>query len=57
MRPISIVIISKNEEHVLGRTLKSLRNISDDIVVADTGSIDGTINTAQENSARVERLV
>ena len=57
MRPISIVIISKNEELVLGRTLKSLRNISDDIVVADTGSTDGTINTAQENSARVERLV
>ena len=57
MRPISIVIIAKNEELVLGRTLKSLRNISDDIVVADTGSTDGTINTAQKNGARVERLV
>ena len=57
MRPISIVIISKNEEHVLGRTLKSLRNISDDIVVADTGSTDGTICIAQENGARVERQV
>lgn len=56
MRPISIVIIAKNEESVLGRTLKSLRNISDDIVVADTGSTDGTINTAQENGARVETL-
>ena len=56
MRPISIVIIAKNEETVLGRTLKSLRNISDDIVVADTGSTDGTINTAQENGARVEIL-
>ena len=57
MRPISIVIIAKNEELVLGRTLKSLRNISDDIVVADTGSTDGTINTAQENGAKVERLI
>lgn len=57
MRPISIVIIAKNEELVLGRTLKSLRNISDNIVVADTGSTDGTINTARENGARVERLV
>ena len=56
MRPISIVIIAKNEELALGRTLKSLRNISDDIVLADTGSTDGTINTAKENGARVEIL-
>lgn len=54
MRPISIVIIAKNEELVLGRTLQSLRNISEDIVVADTGSTDGTINVAQQNGARVE---
>ncbi len=54
---MSIVIIAKNEELVLGRTLKSLRNISDDIVVADTGSTDGTINTARKNGARAETLI
>lgn len=57
MRPISIVIIAKNEELVLGRTLNSLRNITDDIVVADTGSTDDTINTARKSGARVETLI
>jgi glycosyltransferase involved in cell wall biosynthesis len=42
MRPISIVIICKNEAHVIGRSLESLAGITDDIVVYDNGSTDGT---------------
>ena len=42
MVKISIVLICKNEVDVIGRTLKSLEGITDDIIVFDSGSTDGT---------------
>jgi glycosyltransferase involved in cell wall biosynthesis len=42
--PISIVIICKNEIHHIANTINAALLISDDIVVVDTGSTDGTIN-------------
>lgn len=42
MVKISIVLICKNEVDVIGRTLKSLEGITDDIIVYDSGSTDGT---------------
>lgn len=40
---ISVVIICKNEVHIIERLLKSVQDITDDIVVYDNGSTDGTI--------------
>ncbi len=40
--PFSIVIICRNESDGIARTLSGLQGLSDDIVVYDTGSTDGT---------------
>ena len=42
MPPLSIVIITKNEERNIGRCLKSVKDIADDIVVVDSFSEDAT---------------
>jgi glycosyltransferase involved in cell wall biosynthesis len=50
---ISVVIIAKNEAHIFGRILKSLDGVSDDIVVVDNGSTDGTPALCKQFNARV----
>ena len=40
---ISIVVVCKNEAGVIERLLENVQNISDDVVVYDNGSTDGTI--------------
>ncbi|MDB5251443.1 MAG: hypothetical protein JWP27_612 [Flaviaesturariibacter sp.] len=40
---LSVVIICKNEEETIGRTVASVRSVSSDIVVYDSGSTDGTL--------------
>lgn len=40
---LSVIIITKNEAHIIGTTLQSLQGVSDDIIVVDSGSTDGTI--------------
>jgi glycosyltransferase involved in cell wall biosynthesis len=42
MSVISIVIACKNEAAIIASTLQSLQGVSDDIVVYDNGSTDGT---------------
>ncbi len=42
MRKFSIVIITKNEEKNLGKCLESVKGLTDDIVVFDSGSTDNT---------------
>lgn len=51
MQPVSVVIIAKNEAHILAQTLRSIRSLTDDIVVCDTGSNDATIPIAKKNGA------
>lgn len=55
MNNISIVIITKNEEHVLERTLRSLQGITDDLIVVDSGSDDQTISIAEKHGAKIFR--
>jgi tetratricopeptide (TPR) repeat protein len=50
---ITVCLITKNEERFIGRCLESVRDIADQIVVVDTGSIDWTINIAQRFGAEV----
>ena len=50
---ISIVIITKNEEHVLDKTLAGLQGITDDIIIVDSGSTDGTVNIAKKYSKNI----
>src|SRR5690349_7242978 len=53
MQPISVVIITKNAAHLLAPTLQSVKSLTDDIVVCDTGSNDATIPVAVKNGASV----
>jgi glycosyltransferase involved in cell wall biosynthesis len=56
MQPVSVVVIAKNEAHVIGRTLQSIQQLTDNIIVCDTGSTDATIPIAQLNGARIIEL-
>jgi glycosyltransferase involved in cell wall biosynthesis len=54
-RPLSAVLIAKDEEARLGPCLESLA-FADEIVVVDSGSADGTVGLARARGARVEVL-
>lgn len=49
----SVVIITKNEAHIIGKVLGSLSGLSDDIVIVDSGSTDGTVEVCDRSGARV----
>jgi glycosyltransferase involved in cell wall biosynthesis len=53
VRDLSIFIIAKNEADRIGRTIAAVRGLSDDIVVVDSGSTDGTQAEAESAGARV----
>ncbi len=50
---LSLCMIVKNEEHNLGACLASAAGLAGDIVVADTGSTDRTVEIARQHGARV----
>jgi glycosyltransferase involved in cell wall biosynthesis len=50
---ISCFIIAKNEADRIGATIRSVIGLVDEIVVVDSGSIDGTQHIAQSLGARV----
>lgn len=50
---LSVCLITKNEEANLKKCLNSVYELADEIVVADTGSTDATIEIAKEYGARV----
>lgn len=53
MAAISLCMIVKNEEDVLERVLKSVENIFDEIIIADTGSSDNTKKIAYKYTDKV----
>lgn len=52
MRPLSVVIITFNEERNIGRCLASVQGVADDIVVLDSFSTDGTEAIVKAAGAR-----
>jgi glycosyltransferase involved in cell wall biosynthesis len=53
MPPLSIFIIARNEADRIGETIRAVRHLTDDLVVVDSGSTDGTQAVAAELGARV----
>jgi hypothetical protein len=53
MASLELSMIVKNGEPTLARCLESVRSVVDEIVVADTGSTDATVQIARQYGARV----
>lgn len=50
---LSVVIIVKNEEEMIGECLQSVRKLTDEIIVVDGGSEDKTVEIAKKAGAKV----
>src|SRR5688572_24897499 len=50
---LSVAMIVRNAEDLLCQSLDSVRAIADEIVVLDTGSTDGTVDSARAAGAEV----
>ena len=53
MPAISVVIITYNEERNLARCLESVKEVADEIIIADSNSTDRTLAIAKDYSAAV----
>jgi glycosyltransferase involved in cell wall biosynthesis len=53
MQPISVVIITFNEEQNIARCLNSVRSLADEIIVLDSYSTDNTVSIARSFGAIV----
>lgn len=51
--PLSVFIIARNEADRIGATIRAVRDLTDDLVVVDSGSTDGTQGVAKALGARV----
>ncbi len=50
---LSVCMIVKNEEEMLPRCLESIKGITDELIVVDTGSTDKTVEIAESYGAKV----
>jgi len=50
---LSVCLIAKNEEKVIGKCLASIKEIADEIIVVDTGSTDKTKEIASSYGAKI----
>lgn len=53
MKEISLAMIVKNEEEVIGRCLESVKDIADEIIIVDTGSTDRTKEIVSQYTDRI----
>lgn len=53
MSSISLCMIVKNEEEVLANCLESVKDICDEIIIVDTGSIDNTKEVARKFTDKI----
>lgn len=53
MQRLSVVIVCKNGAKVIGETIKSFSGLTDDILIYDNGSTDGTKEIVKQNNARL----
>ena len=51
MQKLSVVIVCKNGANVIGETIKSFAGLTDDVLVYDSGSTDGTREIVKQSSA------
>lgn len=54
MGSLAVLILTKNEERNIAQTIRSVQGIADEIILADSGSTDRTVEIAKELGARVE---
>lgn len=50
---LSVAVITYNEEERLGKTLQSVNDLADEIIIIDSGSTDKTLNIAQDFKAKI----
>jgi glycosyltransferase involved in cell wall biosynthesis len=50
---ITVVIIAKNEAYSIANTLQSLKGLTDDIIIVDSGSTDETVNICKQFMATI----
>ena len=53
MQRLSVVIVCKNGAKVIGETIKSFSGLTDDVLVYDNGSTDGTKEIVKQSNARL----
>lgn len=51
--PIAVAIVCRDNEETIGRTLASVRSLTQEIVAVDSGSRDSTIDLLREHGVRV----
>ncbi|MEQ9408308.1 MAG: glycosyltransferase family 2 protein [Fuerstiella sp.] len=51
--PVSVYLITKNEEARIGRAVRSVTAWADEVIVVDSGSTDRTVDVARAAGARV----
>jgi glycosyltransferase involved in cell wall biosynthesis len=56
MLPITVIILTRNEEANLVDCIRSARLVSDDVLVVDCGSTDATLNIASSEGARIHTI-
>jgi glycosyltransferase involved in cell wall biosynthesis len=51
---LSVIVITRDEERHIRDCLASVRDLADELLVVDSGSLDGTVEIAREMGARIE---
>lgn len=53
MQKLSVVIVCKNSAKVIGETIESFSGLTDDIIIYDNGSTDGTKEIVRQTNAKL----